>query len=266
MKDNRERFIQDMLDTFDDTNAYQVSLFLSVFFGLVGLFYAIIAFPSILPYIYIYDTYFAFLGLSVFCIIGGIGCLYVLYGHYISTKHHSVHERIHYLPVAFLSIIPGFIMIMYSALVTAASFTFPISIISFYLCFYAIIVFIVAYFMVQKRINSEKEVYQKKTLRYVQWVTILLLVIAFLFILFLRGSVFEDLVKIALITIIVSFFAYQAARTLLASRLMKKMDIDMIDYQNLYHDGRLGEVDLSQKARVYIINDGRIASFCYPFA
>ena len=23
MKDNRERFIQDMLDTFDDTNAYQ---------------------------------------------------------------------------------------------------------------------------------------------------------------------------------------------------------------------------------------------------
>lgn len=258
MKDNRERFIQDMLDTFDDTNAYQVSLFLSVFFGVVGLFYAITTLPSILPYIYIYDTYFAFLGLSVFCIIGGIGCLYVLYGHYISTKHHSVHERIHYLPVAFLSIIPGFIMIMYSALVTAASFTFPISIISFYLCFYAIIVFIVAYFMVQKRINSEKEVYQKKTLRYVQWVTILLLVIAFLFILFLRGSVFEDLVKIALITIIVSFFAYQAARTLLASRLMKKMDIDMIDYQNLYHDGRLGEVDLSQKARVYIINDGRI--------
>ena len=36
MKDNRERFIQDMLDTFDDTNAYQVSLFLSVFFGVVG--------------------------------------------------------------------------------------------------------------------------------------------------------------------------------------------------------------------------------------
>lgn len=51
MKDNRERFIQDMLDTFDDTNAYQVSLFLSVFFGLVGLFYAITTLPSILPYI-----------------------------------------------------------------------------------------------------------------------------------------------------------------------------------------------------------------------
>ena len=60
MKDNRERFIQDMLDTFDDTNAYQVSLFLSVFFGVVGLFYAITTLPSILPYIYIYDTYFAF--------------------------------------------------------------------------------------------------------------------------------------------------------------------------------------------------------------
>lgn len=31
MKDNRERFIQDMLDTFDDTNAYQVSLFYQYF-------------------------------------------------------------------------------------------------------------------------------------------------------------------------------------------------------------------------------------------
>lgn len=258
MNKNKERFVQDILDTFDHTNAYKSAILLCALFGFVGLFFSITMMESVLPYISIYTTYLAFFGLSVFCIIGGIGCVYALLKQYMMNLHSKdTQECIRYLPITFASMIPGFIMLMYCALVENSEFEMAISYISFYLCIYALLVIGVSYAMVKTRLEKENNVYQKKTLRYVEWSVIIVFMFAFFATLILIGSGFEDIPKIFLITFIVTFLSYQCGRCAVAKSFYDQMNVEFMDYQKLYHDGTLGRGDNSLKARVTIINDGR---------
>lgn len=258
MNNNKERFIQDILDTFDHTTAYKSAILLCALFGFVGLFFSITMMESVLPYISIYTTYLAFFGLSVFCIIGGIGCVYALLKQYMMNLHSKdTQECIRYLPITFASMIPGFIMLMYCALVENSEFEMAISYISFYLCIYALLVIGVSYAMVKTRLEKENIVYQKKTLRYVEWSVIIVFMFAFFATLILGGSGFEDIPKIFLITFIVTVLSYQCGRCAVAKSFYDQMNVEFMDYQKLYHDGTLGRGDNSLKARVTIINDGR---------
>lgn len=258
MNKNKERFVQDILDTFDHTNAYKSAILLCALFGFVGLFFSITMMESVLPYISIYTTYLAFFGLSVFCIIGGIGCVYALLKQYMMNLHSKdTQECIRYLPITFASMIPGFIMLMYCALVENSEFEMAISYISFYLCIYALFVIGVSYAMVKTRLEKENIVYQKKTLRYVEWAVIIVFMLAFFTTLILGGSGFEDIPKIFLITFIVTVLSYQCGRCAVAKSFYNEMNVEFMDYQKLYHDGTLGRGDNSLKARVTIINDGR---------
>ncbi|WP_028042864.1 YwqG family protein [Candidatus Stoquefichus massiliensis] len=259
MNKNKERFVQDILDTFDQTNAYKITMFLCALFGFVGLFFSITMLESVIPYIQIYTTYLAFFGLSLFCIVGGIGCLYALYKNYSVHLHQSdKHQLIRYLPIAFVSMIPGFIMLIYTSIVENNDFIMPVSYMSFYLCLYAIIVIGMSYIMIKAKLQNEKVIYQKKTLRYIEWTMIIVLMIAFFFTLILAGSGLQDIPKIILITFVVTFLAYQGGRTAVARSFYNEMNIEFMDYEKLYHDGTLGSSHTSLKARVTIVNDGQL--------
>lgn len=259
MNKNKERFVQDIFDTFDQTKAYTMALFSCALFGGIGLFFSIIMMESVLPYVFVYSTYLAFFGLSVFCIIGGIGCIYILLKQYkVLLRQKDTHQCIRYLPLTFASAIPGFIMFMYCSLVENAHFVMPISYISFFLCIYAIVVIAVSYALLYTKLEREKAIYQKKTLRYVECLILIILMIGFFVTLLLNGSDFEDIPKIVLITFMVTFMAYQCGRTAVAKSIYDVMNIEFMDYQKLYHDGTLGEVEQSLKARVTIVNDGQM--------
>lgn len=257
MKNNEEQFIQDVLDTFDNTTAYKSAIFSSAFFGFVGVLFSIMMMEDVIPYIHIYPTYLAFFGLSLFCIIGGILCVYALVKHYILALHQShQYKYISYLYMVFLAMIPGLIMVLYISLVENSDLIMPISYTSFYLCIYAIFVFLIFYGIIKIKIQKEEVLYQKKTFRFVQWCMIIVFMIAFFLTLIFAGSGFEDIPKILLVTFIVTFCSYQAARLFVADMIIKKMDMEFMDYEKLYYDGNLGELSQSAKARVTIINDG----------
>lgn len=259
MKSNEDQFIQDILNTFQDTNVFYVSLFMCLLFNVIGIFFSVSMFEEVLPYINTYDTYMSFFILSIICMIMGVLGLLTLITYYYNTFLHSKNKQcIQYLPLIFASMIPGFLMLMYVVMVGNIDLSIPISYLSLIFCIYAYIFIFIFYFFLQHKINQEKFVYQKRTYQTFQSVLIIGSLIIMCSILLFRGLFIEDLIKIGILIVVVTFMAYQSARTMLAYVFERKMKKEEIMEREYYIDGSLGSENNSLKERVYIINDGHV--------
>ena len=72
MYNNKDQFIQDVMDTFQQTTAFYLTIVCCLFFSRVGLYFSITMFPNVIPYIHIYTTYMTIFILSLLCLLAGI--------------------------------------------------------------------------------------------------------------------------------------------------------------------------------------------------
>lgn len=70
MYNNKDQFIQDVMDTFQQTTAFYLTIVCCLFFSIVGLYFSITMFPNVIPYIHIYTTYMTFFYIIITLFIG----------------------------------------------------------------------------------------------------------------------------------------------------------------------------------------------------
>ena len=259
MYNNKDQFIQDVMDTFQQTTAFYLTIVCCLFFSIVGLYFSITMFPNVIPYIHIYTTYMTFFILSLLCLLAGIMGLWVLFKYYNSNYQNTENDLcLRYLPQMFTSMIPGFLMLVYVSMVSTTKLFMPIPHICLLLCFYGWFIMFIFYLALNYKINKDKKVYQKQTYRSFQWGLIGSSILAIICLLFFRGTDIEDLIKVGFITAIVTFIAYQAGRTWLAYKFYQDIKIEEMRDRDFYIDGSLGNDIQSLKARVFINNDGYV--------
>lgn len=260
MKTNKEQFIQDILDTFSNPKTYLVCLLMCALFGLSGLVFSLISLQEVLNYFEYYAEYQTFFGLSIFCIIGGIGTIIILLKYYaLMYKESLIKERIKCMPAIFACMIPGFLMMVYVAMIKNIEITLSLAHFCFISCLYAVVVILISYVVINNKLISDKFIYQKKTLRDVERILITVMATVLVIALLLQGTAFIDIPKVILIIFVVTFLSYQCGRTLVALKLLRSIDMDYLNYQNpLYYDGTLGDNTTVKIARVTVINSGQL--------
>lgn len=259
MNENQKQFVKDMMATYANDKLYHTVLLFCAVFGFSGFLFAVISLEDVLTYLGIYTTYQTFFVLSLFCMAAGLGSIHVLLRHYLSMYgKDSAYDRIIDLPLTYACMIPGLIMIVYVAMISTVDLVFPLPHICFYLCIYAIVVIFVSYHITKVKIQSMKKNVQKKMLRFVEEMILGFLLGLFFSVLLIRGSVWEDLMKIALLTLVVTFLAYQCGRSMYAVFSIKGMEMEMIDARLFYHEGTLNDDAAAQRVRVTIAYDHQL--------
>lgn len=256
MFENEKQFVEDCISTLSSKKLHTTIVFTCALFAGCG-----IGFPFFLMSVSNYDISMVPVIETMILIgnvIGGIVCICIGIMLYIAFYNfQSVLQYMKLLTFLLISSVPGLITFLLMISATNSKVDLPFAETNICLFILCLGIGYVSFLGIHMKLSKDKEIHQKATFETILIGFVIVMICLLSFKLLPLNNV-ETIGNLALLVIIVSFYAYFIGRFLLAKKYINRFHDEFVEFENISYNASIHEGSNVLQRSLWIINAGQL--------